>query len=177
MKYFKCIIAALLTPISILALGVVYNSFKLNQFEWGNVSDWVSALSALGTLGVAYAAYRKAPDWLNQSMLDQTKEFMKVMNHVNSELCNLVLNNYDTDEEIIQIMAIPKFFPADEQIKTIKFLIPKNKVNELDSEYNKFKENMVRSYIEARDYSQVEEHEYKTYPDFYQYIASLKLVK
>lgn len=177
MKYFKWIIIILLTPISILALGVVYNSFKLNQFEWGNVSDWVSALSALSTLVVAYAAYRKAPDWLNQSMLDQTKEFMKTMIHVNSELCDLVLNNYHIENDTIKIMSTPKFFPADEQIRIIKLLIPKNKVNELDLKYKEFKGNIVDSYIEARDYSQVEDHEYKIYPDFYQYISSLYLAK
>ncbi|MFJ5420277.1 hypothetical protein ACIPSQ_06445 [Pectobacterium parvum] len=177
MKYFRWILVVLLTPISILALGVIYNSFKLNQFEWGNVSDWVSALSALSTLGVAYAAYRKAPDWLNQSKLDQTKEFIKVMNHVNGELCDLVLNNYLIENDIIKIKSIPIFFPADEQIRIIKLLIQKDKVNELDLEYAKFKDNTVDSYIEVRDYSQVENHKYKVYPDFYQYISSLKLAK
>ncbi|POD99244.1 hypothetical protein [Pectobacterium odoriferum] len=64
MKYFRWILVVLLTPISILALGVVYNSLKLNQFEWGSVSDWVSSASnVVMALSAGYGVF-KAVRWL-----------------------------------------------------------------------------------------------------------------
>lgn len=41
-----------------------------NGFEWGSVSDWFSAFGTLGTLVVAVAAYRKAPEWMAQKHYD-----------------------------------------------------------------------------------------------------------
>lgn len=40
--------------------------FTGNNIFGGSITDWISALSTAGTLGVAYAAYRKAPEWMTQ---------------------------------------------------------------------------------------------------------------
>ncbi|MFJ5420275.1 hypothetical protein ACIPSQ_06435 [Pectobacterium parvum] len=64
MKYFRWTIVVLLTPISAFALGVIYNSFRLNQFEWGSVSDWVSSTAnAFMAAAALYAAWN-AKDWI-----------------------------------------------------------------------------------------------------------------
>lgn len=49
----------------IVSVGVIYH-YNKDNFEWGNVSDWLSSLSTFGTLLVAYGAFIKAPDWLLQ---------------------------------------------------------------------------------------------------------------
>ncbi|HDT6531931.1 TPA: hypothetical protein QFT71_005016 [Raoultella ornithinolytica] len=38
--------------------------------EFGNIADWISALSTLGTFAVAYVALRNAPDWIAQKHYD-----------------------------------------------------------------------------------------------------------
>ncbi|WP_449547372.1 hypothetical protein [Lelliottia amnigena] len=48
-------------------------------FEWGNVSDWVSSLSSIGTLYIAYQAYRKAPIWLNQRKHESAFDIAKTL--------------------------------------------------------------------------------------------------
>ncbi len=49
----------------IISVGFIHHS-NIDNFEWGNVSDWLSSLSTFGTLLVAYGAFIKAPDWLFQ---------------------------------------------------------------------------------------------------------------
>ncbi|NIG74211.1 hypothetical protein F3J34_11445 [Klebsiella sp. Ap-873] len=44
--------------------------------EWGSVSDWVSSLSTLGTLGVAFAAFKKAPEWMAQKQYDSAHKII-----------------------------------------------------------------------------------------------------
>ncbi|POE24984.1 hypothetical protein BV923_00740 [Pectobacterium odoriferum] len=68
MKYFRWTIVVLLTPISILALGVIYNSFRLSQFEWGSVSDWVSSTANVVMAGAALYAAWNAKDWLSPGL-------------------------------------------------------------------------------------------------------------
>ncbi|EMN1398475.1 hypothetical protein [Enterobacter hormaechei] len=59
-------------------------------FVWGSVSDWVSSLSTLGTLYVAYLAYKNAPNWIKD------KKNETGLNHV----INLMA---DYDELLMQI--------------------------------------------------------------------------
>ncbi|MFN2992220.1 hypothetical protein [Serratia plymuthica] len=42
-----------------------------------SLSDWVSSLSTAGTLVVAYMAYKKAPEWLNQKMHEDALSIAK----------------------------------------------------------------------------------------------------
>ncbi|MBQ4791942.1 MULTISPECIES: hypothetical protein [Pectobacterium] len=82
MKYFLWIIIALLTPISIFALGVIYNSFRLSQFEWGSVSDWVSSTAnAFMAAAALYAAWN-AKGWFTQRVKeDGYKAAYAFINH------------------------------------------------------------------------------------------------
>ena len=65
-------ILAVVLILSLLLICVILKAlfFGSNNFEWGSFTDWISSLSTLGTLGVAYAAYRKAPEWLSQKHYD-----------------------------------------------------------------------------------------------------------
>ncbi|PAN96901.1 hypothetical protein CIW62_18390 [Enterobacter cloacae] len=59
----------ILLIVSILVLTkILFSNFM--SFEWGSVSDWFSAFGTLGTLVVAVAAYRKAPEWMAQKHYD-----------------------------------------------------------------------------------------------------------
>ena len=44
------------------------NKVQWCKIELGSFSDWVSSLSTFGTLIVAFLAYKKAPEWINQKM-------------------------------------------------------------------------------------------------------------
>ncbi|MCF2265058.1 hypothetical protein LGR80_21740 [Enterobacter hormaechei subsp. xiangfangensis] len=59
----------------LVLIKVLFSDF--NGFEWGSVTDWVNSLSTLGTLGVAYAAYRKAPEWISQRKHDSAFDIAK----------------------------------------------------------------------------------------------------
>ncbi|TDX13019.1 hypothetical protein EDF88_4300 [Buttiauxella sp. BIGb0552] len=66
---------------SVIALCVVGTMLLLkavfNGAEFGSVSDWVSSISTFGTLTIAIAAYRKAPDWINQKKHEDGYELAK----------------------------------------------------------------------------------------------------
>ncbi|MBA0205517.1 hypothetical protein [Pectobacterium aroidearum] len=66
MKHFRWIIVVLLTPISILALAVIYNSFKFSQFEWGNIPDRVIAFANIVMAASALYAALNAKYWFRQ---------------------------------------------------------------------------------------------------------------
>lgn len=59
----------MLLIVAVLILIKILSS-NVKGFEWESIADWISALSAAGTLGVAYAAYRKAPEWMAQKHYD-----------------------------------------------------------------------------------------------------------
>lgn len=62
-------LVGLLLILSILVL--IYALFYgLGKMETGSISDWFSAIGTLGTLAVAVAAFRKAPDWMAQKHYD-----------------------------------------------------------------------------------------------------------
>lgn len=65
-------ILAFVLILSLLLICVILEAlfFGNNNFKWGSFTDWISSLSTLGTLGVAYAAYRKAPEWMSQKHYD-----------------------------------------------------------------------------------------------------------
>ncbi|EMN5860191.1 hypothetical protein RJ495_000720 [Pluralibacter gergoviae] len=46
-------------------------------FEWGSVSDWVSAISTFLTLCTAIVALCKVPDWLNQKQYDVVHQIIE----------------------------------------------------------------------------------------------------
>ncbi|MBA0215332.1 hypothetical protein [Pectobacterium brasiliense] len=94
MRFFRWIIIALITPISVFSLGIIYNSFRLNQFEWGSVSDWVSSTAnAFMAAAALYAAW-KAKDWIrlknDESAYNYAREalvfgYMNVNRYIQSE--------------------------------------------------------------------------------------------
>lgn len=67
--------ATLLTVVLTLIIVAVLVLLKVlfsdaDGFEWGSVSDWFSTAGTFGTLAIAYAAYRKAPEWMAQKHYD-----------------------------------------------------------------------------------------------------------
>lgn len=61
------LVIVLLTLVVLLLISTLYYSTD-KKMELGSLTDWISSLSTAGTLLVAYMAYRKAPQWLNQRM-------------------------------------------------------------------------------------------------------------
>lgn len=57
------LVLAVLVFLKVLFAGV-------NSFEWGSVSDWFNTAGTIGTLLVACAAYKKAPEWMAQKHYD-----------------------------------------------------------------------------------------------------------
>lgn len=139
---------------------------------WGSVSDWVSTGANIIMAGCAFYAARNAKEWITQKHFDETREFMKIMTQVNDKLLKYISNSEGGDLEFI--FALPYFYPADEQIKIIGLLLPADKKIKLDKEYEKFRENRINSWIEARDHSNDPDYVYTTYPDFYEYLRKLK---
>lgn len=140
--------------------------------EWGSVSDWVSTGANIIMAGCAFYATRNVKEWITQKHFDETREFMKIMTHVNDKLLKYISNSEGGDLEFI--LALPYFYPADEQIKIIGLLLPADKKIKLDKEYEKFRENRINSWIEARNHSNNPDYVYTTYPDFYEYLKKLK---
>ena len=68
LKKINRTILAFVLILSLLLICVILKAlfFGSGDFEWGSFTDWVSSLSTFGTLGVACAAYRKAPEWMSQ---------------------------------------------------------------------------------------------------------------
>lgn len=69
------IVSILLIIVCLVLVKVLLSDSK--GFAWGSVSDWFTAicslLSAVGTLGTLYVAYKaliKAPEWLSQKHFD-----------------------------------------------------------------------------------------------------------
>ncbi|WP_111779124.1 hypothetical protein [Pectobacterium parvum] len=134
MKYFKWIMAVLLTPISIFALGVVYNTFKLNQFEWGNISDWVSALSSFGALIVALMVYKAVPKLIHQ----KSDEY-------SFSIANIII--FDSIPDIIYgIEKLTNPFHPDQDLKYCfkydKFIDLKDTLEDHESDFSKLLMNV-----------------------------------
>ncbi|EMM6151762.1 MULTISPECIES: hypothetical protein [Enterobacter cloacae complex] len=65
-EYKKPLLIVFCSMLAFIVSVVVIHHYNKDNFEWGNVSDWLSSLSTFGTLLVAYGAFIKAPDWLLQ---------------------------------------------------------------------------------------------------------------
>ncbi|MDR1843899.1 MAG: hypothetical protein LBR63_09005, partial [Citrobacter amalonaticus] len=65
-------ILALVFLLSFLLICIILKAifFGSANFQWGSFTDWISSLSTLGTFTVAYAAYKKAPEWMTQKHYD-----------------------------------------------------------------------------------------------------------
>ncbi|MCX8302149.1 hypothetical protein [Enterobacter pseudoroggenkampii] len=83
------ILTMVLLVIGVFLMFLTKHPHLLSKIEWGNVSDWVGSLSTLGTLYVAYLAYKNAPNWIKD------KKNETGLNHV----INLMA---DYDELLIQ---------------------------------------------------------------------------
>lgn len=140
--------------------------------ELGSVSDWVSTGANIIMAGCAFYVARNAKEWVTQRHFDETREFMKIMTQVNDGLLKYICNSEGGSLEYA--LALPYFYPADEQIKIIGLLLPPNKKIKLDEEYKNFRDNTINSWIEARDHSNDPDYVYTTYPDFYEYLRKLK---
>ncbi|MCE0826584.1 hypothetical protein LVQ78_11140 [Buttiauxella sp. A2-C2_NF] len=67
----KLLVATVIVLLWVAILALIKVLFSdSNGFEWGSVSDWLSSLGTIGTLGIAIAAYKKAPEWLAQKQYD-----------------------------------------------------------------------------------------------------------
>ncbi len=162
------LIDVIMIAITALAAAVTLPTFgKEHSVDFGNTSDIVSAMCNIAMAGAAVYAALNAKEWITQSHFNHTKEFLKIMTKVNDQLLTYVMDRNGGELEII--LAYPLFKSADEQIKIIALNLPVDKKKELNIEYD----NTIKSWIEARDYSQVEDHEYTVYPDFYAYLYKL----
>lgn len=69
--------------VSIL-VGIKVLFSNMHGLEWGSVTDWFSAISTLagsiasfGTLYIAYKAFQKAPEWLDQKKYNIAHEIIE----------------------------------------------------------------------------------------------------
>ncbi|CAM6652073.1 hypothetical protein ACERT0_004521 [Escherichia coli] len=71
-KITNQIILALVFLLTFLLICIILKAifFGSTNFQWGSFTDWISSLSTLGTFAVAYAAYKKAPEWMAQKHYD-----------------------------------------------------------------------------------------------------------
>lgn len=96
-------LVSLLLFLAILVLvKILFAGSKGFEFEWGNVSDWVSSLASVGALVVAYLAYKAAPGWFTQ------KQNEAGFNHIASIMANYdqqVLNIQKLHFDIITVRA------------------------------------------------------------------------
>lgn len=82
------------------------------KIEIGSISDWISSLSTAGTLLVAYMAYRKAPQWLNQRMHEDAL----------SMATNLIFDDYaNLNRKVIQTTAIIEHIKVMNEIVSDNF--------------------------------------------------------
>lgn len=58
-------VVLLFLSVFVICYAINFNGVKI---ELGSFSDWVSSLSTFGTLIVAFLAYKKAPEWINQKI-------------------------------------------------------------------------------------------------------------
>ncbi|AXU95903.1 hypothetical protein CI789_12060 [Erwinia persicina] len=103
--FFNALIAC--TLLLCLFMMTKYFFFKDNkQLELGNLSDWVSSLSTLGTLVVAYKAFKAAPNWLSQKFDEESLQTGLSINsiieneykHAIIKISNHFFNNKMSDE-------------------------------------------------------------------------------
>ncbi|MCG5047648.1 hypothetical protein L2164_02945 [Pectobacterium brasiliense] len=131
MKYFRWIVVVLLTPISILSLGVIYNSFNLNKLEWGNVSDWVSAsanvVMAVTAVIVAYNAKNWFGNKIYQDAYGIAKELFDIKVHeYHIQIYESLLNSHDIFKRLDLIISDEKL-TNPEKIELINKNIAKTK--------------------------------------------------
>lgn len=68
-KYNNALICSVLVLLWVTILALVKVLFHGgNKLEWGSVSDWFNTAGTLGTLAIAYFAYKKAPEWINRKI-------------------------------------------------------------------------------------------------------------
>lgn len=97
-----------------------YFFFKDNKpLELGNLSDWVSSLSTLGTFIVAWMAFKSAPNWLSQKFDEESLKIgleinhMIKFDHVNAlKKMNIYLQK-DIDRNIDNIKYYNKFITTE----------------------------------------------------------------
>lgn len=78
--------------------------FTGNNIFGGSITDWISALSTAGTLGVAYAAYRKAPEWMAQKHYDIA--FSIIENAVFKDLAKVRSSSLHLKSKILRLAKI-----------------------------------------------------------------------
>lgn len=73
-------------------------------------ADWVSAFASIGTMVIAYAAFKSAPSWLKQNLADKgldnahkiidgTKNMITLAHQLNSYNLILCASNYDVSKD------------------------------------------------------------------------------
>lgn len=94
------VIVLLLVAIVAFA-NVLLNQYVGHAMEWGSVSDWLSSLSTFGTLIVAYMAYKKAPEWINQKHYDTVHSIIDDV--IYTKLINCYKKNFQLMVSIIHL--------------------------------------------------------------------------
>lgn len=111
------IVAVLLVITCLVLIKILFTASK--GFEWGSVSDWLSALANLTMAGAAvYAAYI-AKNWLKPNL--QQQGLHKVIGFLQNDLSSLVNERLDYIHVITVIDRIEwiktniKFYPGEKQ--------------------------------------------------------------
>ncbi|NNS06218.1 hypothetical protein [Erwinia sp. JH02] len=135
-----------------------YFFFKDNKpLELGNLSDWVSSLSTLGTLVVAYKAFKAAPNWLSQKFDEESlKSGLSINRIIKVDYKNAVINlrNYLSTNKItedVHLLYYHNTLIHSERIKIIntsfnkiKFYLRFNICHEVSEVTNKLESEITK---------------------------------
>lgn len=108
------LVAVLLFVAILVLVKILFADSK--GFEWGNVSDWVSSLASVGTLIIAYLAYKAANGWFTQK---QNEAGFEHIVSIMAEYDQQVLKIQELHSDIINIP------PSEAKSETIKSRICK----------------------------------------------------
>lgn len=67
----KCNLLLIGTVITLLLIAILVGIkilFSDSNLDLGSLADWISSVSAIGTLGVAWLAYSKADDYIDKKL-------------------------------------------------------------------------------------------------------------
>ncbi|MBG0750338.1 MULTISPECIES: hypothetical protein [Pectobacterium] len=86
--------------------------------EVGSWADWVSALSTFGTLGIAFAAYKKAPDWLQPKVDEDVYKITKdLLLFKYNDLTEILSDSFNIIQYYIQYPYGEQRYTYDEIIR------------------------------------------------------------
>lgn len=126
-KIWNVFFHALIVGTLLLCLFMMtkYFFFKDNKpLELGNLSDWISSLSTLGTLVIAYKAFKAAPNWLSQKFDEESlKTGLAINRIVKNEYKNTMsnirhqLSGFEISESIYTLWYYNIYSPTEKNKK------------------------------------------------------------